>query len=298
MKPRVSLVLAKEHDDPFKEAIKLLGGLPASIKPGGTVLIKPNLTVPRPSGHPAVTGVRIIKSVVDLVCEAGAKKVYVGECPGGNTAWESFEAGGYEVLEKYPQVQLIDFDDFEYAPYEIENYRLHHEYFLPTLLEEMDAIISIAKIKTHSEAIVSLTAKNTIGLTPTKVYGKPRLALHRGWQGAQEAVADLANLVRFDLCLLDGLPAMEGEGPIDGEAVDLGVFCASYNQMAIDSLACWLMGVDPSRVAHLWYLHQDGHGPVDLDALNIVGLAPESVFFRRFKLPKRFAGESYYWAAK
>jgi uncharacterized protein (DUF362 family) len=109
------------------------------------------------------------------------------------------------------------------------------------------------KMKTHHWAGATLSMKNCFGCMPGRIYGWPKNVLH--WSGLQEAIVDIAGAVRPDLQLVDGIVAMQGNGPIDGTAVDAGVLVFGTDPVATDTTAAMLMGLDPTGI---WYLREAG----------------------------------------
>jgi uncharacterized protein (DUF362 family) len=285
---KVSIVRGRNPGEATREAIELVGGLGAVFSPDSTVVVKPNLTVPSPSGGPAVTDVAVTEQVVRMVLDAGATRIVVGDRPGIGPAVDSFTEAGYLQLKDIPQVELVDFDEVPWEMTPIPGSRYLREVALPQLVVRAEAFINVAKIKTHSAAIVTLCAKNLFGLPPTSVYGSPRRQLHGSWTRIQDVIHDLNLAVPSSLCVLDGIVAMEGNGPVEGSAVPLGVVVASRSQMAADVVACSLMGIDPRAIPHLVYLYDSGKGPIDLDEIEVVGTPLEEVR-RRFELPPQLA---------
>jgi uncharacterized protein (DUF362 family) len=120
---------------------------------------------------------------------------------------------------------------------------------LPAILAETDWVVSIAKLKTHHWAGVTLTMKNLFGLMPGSYYGWPKNVLH--YAGLQESILDIAATIRPQLAIVDGIVGMEGDGPILGEAKPCGVLVVGANPCATDATAARIMGVDPSQIGYL-----------------------------------------------
>jgi uncharacterized protein (DUF362 family) len=70
-----------------------------------------------------------------------------------------------------------------------------------------------------------------------------------------------------DLAVIDGFYGMDGNGPIDGFGVKLGVAVSSTDALKADGVACRLMGLESSDVAYLYYLHEKGLGDYSLEGL-------------------------------
>jgi len=84
------------------------------------------------------------------------------------------------------------------------------------------------------------------------------------------------NIVEFakrtwpDLVILDGFVCMEGDGPVDGTSVDMGVAIASADPVKADGVGARLIGFEPEDVGYLYYLqNEEKMGEYSLD--NYVG---------------------------
>jgi uncharacterized protein (DUF362 family) len=80
-------------------------------------------------------------------------------------------------------------------------------------------------------------------------------------------IAEFARLVWPDLVVLDGFVCMEGNGPVDGDPVDLKVAVASADPLKADGVAARLIGFEPEDIGYLYSLHQEGRGDYSLDGL-------------------------------
>jgi uncharacterized protein (DUF362 family) len=70
-------------------------------------------------------------------------------------------------------------------------------------------------LKTHHWAGVTLSMKNMFGVVPGMKYGWPKNVLH--WQGIHESILDVCATVPVHFVIADGIEAMEGNGPLQGE---------------------------------------------------------------------------------
>jgi uncharacterized protein (DUF362 family) len=124
-------------------------------------------------------------------------------------------------------------------------------------LPEIDTFISVAKIKCHWIAGVTLSMKNLFGLAPLQHYRRDAQDTYRSlFHGAEsETGARVPRIVRdlnrarpIHLSLLDGIKTVEGgEGPwIESMApIAPGVLIAGKNPVAADAVATAVMGFDP-----------------------------------------------------
>ena len=81
------------------------------------------------------------------------------------------------------------------------------------------------------------------------MYGWPKNVLH--WAGINECIVDLHYLFPRQFCLVDGIEAMEGNGPILGNKVNAGVVVAGDHPPSVDATCCRIMQVDPNKVGYL-----------------------------------------------
>lgn len=93
--------------------------------------------------------------------------------------------------------------------------------------------------------------------------------MHR--RGISQVIVDL-NLVRpVDFAVVDGIVGMEGDGPVEGTPVELGLVLAGRNPLAVDRVCLWAMALPPRGVKHLTYAARKGLGPADLDEVEVLG---------------------------
>jgi uncharacterized protein (DUF362 family) len=104
-------------------------------------------------------------------------------------------------------------------------------------------------MKTHHWAGATLSMKNLFGVVPGSVYGWPKNVLH--WAGIDECIADLHNLFPRQFCLVDGIQAMEGNGPILGSRKNVGVIVAGAHPPSVDATCCRIMQIDPEKIKYL-----------------------------------------------
>ena len=83
--------------------------------------------------------------------------------------------------------------------------------------------------------------------------------------------------------VIDGFEGMEGNGPIQGTAIHMGVALASPDLIAADRVAVDLMGIPPHALGYLQYAAELGVGQYDIEKIDIRGERPETVA-RKFKL--------------
>ena len=240
---------------------------------GRSVLLKPNL-VEYDRASVINTDPRLVAAAVLAARRLGASSVVVAEGPGHRRDMR-YVVSASGLGEALGDVGA-SFVDLNLAPVSRVPLRSRftplRELWLPTPLTDADVVISMPKMKTHHWAGATLSMKNCFGCIPGRVYGWPKNVLH--WAGLQEAIVDIAAAVRPDLQIVDGIVGMQGNGPIDGTAVDAGVLVFGTDPVATDTVAAMLMGLDPARI---WYLREAGRflGQADPERIQQVGEDPE-----------------------
>jgi uncharacterized protein (DUF362 family) len=104
-------------------------------------------------------------------------------------------------------------------------------FYMPKMYVDADAIITVAKLKTHEDGIVSLGLKNVFGVPPKSEYFRPRakLALHYEYASTHHPIVDL-NLIRLpDFTVIDGIIGGERSSSRVGKAVKSEIVIAGRN---------------------------------------------------------------------
>ena len=312
--PRVAIAPAASYDrklvrQQVRELLDALGGLGDVIHPGDRVAIKVNLTggtnaKPLPGVSPVdsyVTHPEVVRALGELVLDAGARELFIVE---GVYEWESYELWGYKEVAGALGATLIDlndahpYDDFASTPVG-EGWFIYEEFVFHHILEEVDAFISVPKVKCHWSCGVTHSMKNLIGLVPARFYGlSPEHNWRSAFHGAEDefgtrlprVIVDLNRARPIHLALLDGIKTTEGgEGPwIKTLApVEHGVLIAGKDPVATDAVATATMGFDPTASPpgvpflrsdnHLSLAYELGLGTHRLEKIEVVGASIDDV---------------------
>src|SRR5947207_11268298 len=228
----------------------MAGGLRERFAGKKKIVIKPNIGIDRVR----VTGGRqteltepaVVEAVIRALRAVTEAAILIGDAPTDDTALALYEKLGYPAMAaRYPGVRMVDFGEGPFVEVEVpgehlqfSRYRLHRE------LAEADAFVSVAKMKAHRSLGCTLCIKNLFGLTPWRVYGRPRMYLHDRLVRLPRVLVDLALLFRPSLCVVDGIMTAN-HGEWDGTPVETGVLLAGDNCVAVDSVGMRVMGFNP-----------------------------------------------------
>jgi uncharacterized protein (DUF362 family) len=295
-KPRVALVGGGEPAELVRRALELEGSFAGRAR-GARVFVKPNVTYPRPSGVGAVTDSRVLDALLGALRDAGAGAIVVGDGPGKSAAHDGFEAAGYLPLAEKYGVRFVDLNRARTRTVEVPDARAFPQLEIPEVVLDADFFVTVSPLKTHKDGLLTLNAKNLFGVPPTRFYGAPRAIFHL--RGVNEVVHDICRAVRVDYAVADATTVME-LGVARGRAVRLDAVAAGANLVATDAVSARLIGQDPRSCPYLKYLADDGCGPLDLDAIDLVGdpldrlAQPLELEFERD--PRDWAvGDEYSW---
>ena len=218
---------------------------------GKRVVLKPNFVEYDPRGvintNPALVGV-----VAQAFRRLGAASVVIAEGPGHrrDNAYLLGASGLLDMMRdlKVPYVDLNTDNVVRVACR--SDYSGLGSLWLPRTIVDADLVVSMPKLKTHHWAGVTLSMKNLFGIMPGSVYGWPKNVLHQ--HGIEESILDIsAALPRAPFTIVDGIVGMEGNGPIQGTAVQAGVIIFGDDPVAVDATAARVMEVDPTKVRYL-----------------------------------------------
>jgi len=274
-----------------------LGGLARLVK-GKTVAIKLNLTGSptepvkgMPMGMTTWVHSDVVGATVSLLGEAGARRIRLVESTAHPTkSFEEFIASAkWNPRDFASAASGVEFENTNYAGANGKYARLmvpgggllFKAYDLNRSYEDCDVFVSLAKLKEHSTAGVTLSMKNSFGLPPLTIYGTgagidepakvtkgPRLMLHDGnRQPSRTALpendpksprdpayrvprvtVDLVAARPIHLAIIDGISTVAGgEGPWvkSCRPVHAGLLVAGTNCVTTDAVGTALMGFDP-----------------------------------------------------
>jgi uncharacterized protein (DUF362 family) len=216
---------------------------------GKSVLLKPNLVEDLP--EPVNTNTVLIGAAARCFLRLGAVHVTIGEGPGHQRDTELVvRSAGLKAHLNERQIEFVDLNRDELRRVKLKaNYSGLGELWLPRSVLDADFVVSMPKVKTHHWAGVTLSLKNMFGIVPGMKYGWPKNLLH--WSGIHESILDICATVPIHFVIVDGIIAMEGNGPLQGTARELGKIVLADDPVAADATCARLMGFDPLQVRHI-----------------------------------------------
>ena len=279
MKSKVSIVKCRRYNpdevySAVRRAFDLLGGLSSFIKKGEKVVIKPNMLSGRPPEAGVNTHIEVVRAVARLLKDLGAFPV-IGDNPGGSLkAKDAYESSGMLSVAKELGIECLDSRDVKI----VRGLPISAYFF------DCDKIISLPKMKTHSLMCITGAIKNMFGV----VAGLNKSECHRRFPRPEEfinVVLDAFEIVRPHLVLMDGIIAMDGDGPASGRLRETGLLVASSDSVAVDSVFLKLVGVNPGDDLTTREASKRGLGEIDLNEIDFLGDGLKENSIKDFKLP-------------
>jgi uncharacterized protein (DUF362 family) len=214
------------------------------------VLIKPNM-VEYETDKAINTNPALVAAAATAFLRAGAREVVIGEGPGHRRDIEYLLAGTgfYDVIHDL-RLRFVDLnlDDVREVPLKTRFTKVQ-SMWLPVELLQSDVVVSMPKLKTHHWAGLTASMKNLFGTVPGAVYGWPKNFLH--FKGIDQSIIDLTATIKPQLAIVDGVVAMEGDGPIMGRPRQMGCVVMGSDLPAVDATCARLIGLDPGKILYL-----------------------------------------------
>lgn len=217
----------KNLSEALKEVLEPLGGISKFIKAGDKVFVKPNFNTSDP--FPASSDLDFIRAVLEIVSSQKPKKIILGDSPTYFSSTNHFEKINPWVFEKeFPNLKVLFLNKEPWVGKEIPKGKYLKKASIPKILDEVDKLILLPCLKTHSIGKFTGSLKLAVG------FMKPieRLKLHTG--NLQEKIAELNLLINPDLIIMDGRKCFINKGPSHGELVEPNLILASTNRVELD----------------------------------------------------------------
>ena len=82
---------------------------------------------------------------------------------------------------------------------------------------------------------------------------------------------DLDRYIKPRFYIIDGIKAMEGNGPSGGTPIDMNILLFSTDPIALDATICRLVNINPELVPTNIYGKETGHGTYMENEIELVG---------------------------
>nr|WP_288547760.1 DUF362 domain-containing protein [uncultured Blautia sp.] len=262
VKSKVVLLPCREYDEEkihmlLKQGLDFLGGVETLIPKDAKILLKPNLLKKAEVEKAVITHPVVVGAFAGILRESGYENIVLADSCGHGTTQAVIRGTGMDTyLEKY-HIPAVDYSEGVKTAY--PQGVQAKEFILPKELLEQDCVISLSKMKTHALERITGAVKNSYGF----VYGFHKAKGHTQYPSADSfarMLIDLNKCVAPKLYVMDGIVAMEGNGPGSGDPVPMNVLLMSTDPVALDSVFSRLVYLKPEMVPTNYHGEKMGLG--------------------------------------
>ena len=250
------------------DAIQALGGMKKFVNPNEVVVVKPNMAWDRTPELGANTHPVVVRKIVELCLEAGAKKVKVLDhtCHDARRAYANsgIKAAVEEIKDPRAVVEYVD--ERKFVELNVPRAKSLKKWSFYKDIMEADRFINVPVAKHHSEARLTMAMKNMMG-----AIGGWRGRIH---VGLHQNIADMNLLLRADLTVLDATRIMTQGGPSGGKPEYVqtkNLVIAGVDPVALDAYGTTtLFGLQPQDIGYISKGFELGLGEMDIKKIKIL----------------------------
>lgn len=275
----------------LSRGVELLGGLERFVAPGERLLLKPNLLAAEPRDRAVTTHPAVLAACARLFREGGAS-VCFGDSPGIDRPARAAERAGLLEAGALSGAEFVDFSPA--AQMENPEGELVSAFPIAQAVHACNGIINLPKMKTHQLTRITGAVKNLYGCIP----GQRKALYHVQFQDVTDFSTLLVELnlrLRPRLHVMDGVVAMEGNGPRSGDPRPVHVLILSQDPVALDAVFCRIVDLDPQWVPTNVIGERRGLGHWVEEDIELVGEELERFVASDFKVIRKpvYSNASY-----
>lgn len=272
MKSKVALVRCNSYEIEevrmaVSKGLELIGGAGSFVKKGEKILLKVNLLVGEVPEKCVNTHPMVFRAVAELLTAEGAIVQY-GDSPGFGSPHAAAKKAGIADVADELKLEPADFKDGREVFFEEGNQ--NKKFFIANGVLDSDGLISLPKMKTHGLERFTGAVKNQFGCVVGMRKGEFHVKLPDATDFAKMLV-DLNSFVKPRLYIMDGIMAMEGNGPRGGTPRAMNVLLFSSDPVALDATASRLINLNPLYVPTTLIGSENGAGYYKEEDIEIVG---------------------------
>jgi len=262
-------VISGEPAAATRKALEVMGGITRFVKKGQRVVLKPNMSFARPPESGCNTHPQVVATVAQACLEAGAQQVVVLDYTLQKAELCLARSGIREACKSMKNVYVVAVEERKFfREVKVPQGKVLDRVEVIKEVLESHVLISLPVAKSHSATGVSMGIKGLMGLI------WDRISFHDKYN-INQALADLATVIKPQLTILDASRALVSGGPGGpGEVQKPNLIIAGTDPVAVDSygvtVAPWYgQNFKGRQVEHLLAAHQRGLGNIDVHQLRV-----------------------------
>ena len=271
----------------IRALVEQMGGMGRFVRPGERIVLKANLLRAAPPESAICTHPAVVEAVAKLVKEAGGTPV-ICDSPGGALHKEAVLRSLYEKTGMAAAAAAAGAElsmDSSTRTVSLPEGKVLRQAEIITPVAEADGVIDLCKMKTHVLMSMTGAVKNLFGVIPglSKVGYH---ATHPDHATFADVLLDLTGYVKPRLSLMDGILAMEGDGPgSSGTPRQAGLLLAAANPLALDTAAGAIMNLPRQDNPVLLAAERRGLTPCRMEDVELIGGTVEELRMADYKFP-------------
>ena len=278
-------------------AYTALNAIDLQLPSEGTILLKPNATVLFPPERRVITHPGFLAGMIDALVEKGvtAERLLVaegqsGENPAGGYTWVG---AGYTPMLSSRNVPLFVMNGVETRPVDVPGGVVYQQYPIAKAVTDCAFFLNVPLAKCHNLCCTTLSVKSLMGILTSPVrhlcneqevdqrFSKDLWRLtetglslfeNRFYHKLCDLVAALRSLKIPRLCVIDGVVGRDGTGFNEGTNYPLGWTLVGENEIHVDTVGTYLMGLDPLHTPYLKFAAERGLGANNVDSIEVIDL--------------------------
>ncbi len=266
-----------------KRGIDLIGGAGSFVKNGEKILLKPNVLVGDNPERCISTHPSILKAAGRVFKEITGE-LYYGDSSGFGKSVIQLKKAGLSQAADELGIKLADFINGEEVSFSDSPYT--RKFVIAKGVLDADGIISLAKLKTHQLNRMTGAVKNQFGCIPGMLKAQFHITVPDPNDFSKMLVA-LTLFIKPRLYIMDGIMAMEGNGPRAGDPVAMNVLLFSKDPVALDAVACRTIDLNVDYVPTMKPGKEWGLGVYNDEEIELVGDPIESFVNKNFNVVRK-----------
>lgn len=273
-----------EYDTLYGKIHDMLDKSGLEIKPGMNVLIKANLLAKKLPQQCVTTNPNVIRAVAQYIKAKNAVPI-IADSPAGpfneNALKAIYAATGME--EAALKTGAILNYDTSFSNVKLKDAKTLDRIDVINAVINAHMIINVAKLKTHVMMTYTGAVKNLYGVIPGLTKASYHMKLQQP-ENFSNHLIDICEFVKPNFSIIDGIHAMEGDGPNSGEKVEFGYILGSADPYSLDLAASEMIGIDENEIATI--VNSKKRNLINVDKLEVLIETDEGLLnldFQEFK---------------